>query len=44
MKNSAIDRIRIDVVFPNDIEATVGIRTNLLIGVAECAADVNVRR
>jgi hypothetical protein len=43
MKDSAIDGIRIDVVFARDIEAAVGIRTDLSVCIAECTSDVYVR-
>src|SRR5262245_35770199 len=43
MHDAAIDWVRVDVVFPRDLEAPGGIRAYEPLHVAECAADVDVR-
>ena len=42
MRDPAIDRIRVDVVSPADLEPAISVRVDGADGVAEGAADVDV--
>jgi hypothetical protein len=42
MEDSAIYRVRIDIVFAGNIEVAIRVGMNRRAGVAKCAADMNV--